>query len=310
MIFSRIAALLTSCALAGLPVAARADIYPAIYVFGDSLSDAGNDWLGTLGAEPKSPPYYKGHFSNGLTWVEDLAVALKLGTLKPSLADGNDFAFGGAESGQTMVHALSTTPPDLPFQIAEFKAQVSQPAKGALYVLWIGSNDLFDVLGHTPALTEVQVDKTLSEIVANEIAAIRALRAFGAKNLLVLTAPDLGHVPGVASEGSAAAAAGSALAAAFDAALTTAVQAEATKLGIKLTLVDAYTTMDMFIADPTDYGFTDVTDPCWTGTYTGTGGTLCSTLRSVQNQHLFWDQVHPTAAAHALIGGIVKKQLP
>ena len=166
-------------------------------MFGDSLSDAGNDWLGTLGAEPKSPPYYKGHFSNGLTWVEDLAVALKLGTLKLLARRRQRLRIRRGKSGQTMVHALSTTPPDLPFQIAEFKAQVSQPAKGALYVLWIGSNDLFDVLGHTPALTEVQVDKTLSEIVANEIAAIRALRAFGAKNLLGAAPPDLGHVPAI-----------------------------------------------------------------------------------------------------------------
>jgi hypothetical protein len=42
-----------------------------------------------------------GHFSNGLTWVEDLSHMLGLGTLTPSLAGGHDFSFGGAETGPT-----------------------------------------------------------------------------------------------------------------------------------------------------------------------------------------------------------------
>jgi phospholipase/lecithinase/hemolysin len=302
------------CALAARPSPSQAaESYKAIYVFGDSLSDAGNDWIGTLGAEPKSPPYYKGHFSNGLTWVEDLSSALRLGVLKPSIAGGHDFAFGGAESGPTLVHTLSETPPDLPWQVIEFKAQVPKPAADALYVLWIGSNDLFDMLGHNPALTPAQLAKGIKQVVANETGAIAALAAFAAPtplHLLVLTAPDLGKVPGVASQGAVAAAAGSALAATFDAALTTAVQAEAQGLGITLTVVDAYTTMDTFISNPSTYGFTDVIDPCWTGTYAGTGGTVCSKLKSVQNQHLFWDQVHPTASAHSLIAATVKSQLP
>jgi phospholipase/lecithinase/hemolysin len=59
---SRLAAfaLLAACALAGRPAPGHASpTYPAIYVFGDSLSDAGNDWIGSLHLEPKSPPYYR-----------------------------------------------------------------------------------------------------------------------------------------------------------------------------------------------------------------------------------------------------------
>lgn len=310
---ARLAGLAACAVLAGMPAAtASAGTYKTVYVFGDSLSDAGNDWILTLAAPPRepAPPYYKGHFSNGLTRVEDLSTALRLGTLKPSLAGGHDFAYGGAESGPTLVHQLSETPPDLPWQVVEFEAQVPAPAPDALYVLWIGSNDLFDMLGHTPALSQAQLAKGIEQVVTNEVGAIASLAAFGARHLLVLTAPDLGKVPGIAAEGASASAAASALAAAFDTALATAMQAEAQGLGLSLTLVDAYSTMDMFVAHPTDYGFTDVTDPCWTGTYAGTDGTLCSKLRSVQNDHLFWDQVHPTAAAHTLIAATVKAQLP
>jgi phospholipase/lecithinase/hemolysin len=44
-----------------------------------------------------------------------------------------------------------------------------------------------------------------------------------------------------------------------------------------------------------------VSDPCWTGDFTNpNSSTLCSTDPSDQNQFLFWDEVHPTAAGHLL----------
>ena len=99
--------------------------YSAIYAFGDSLSDAGNLSITTSAAgatEPVSPPYYKQQygsisgnvFSNGPTWVQDLSIALGLGTLAPSLAGGTDFAYGGAETGHDAAeHRRSRDPGDL-----------------------------------------------------------------------------------------------------------------------------------------------------------------------------------------------------
>ncbi len=87
--------------------------YTTLFAFGDSLSDAGNDWIVELHMDPVSP-YYQGHFSNGLTWVEDLSNTLGLGTLKPSLAGGNDFAFGGAETGPTAIEGVNPGRPALP----------------------------------------------------------------------------------------------------------------------------------------------------------------------------------------------------
>ena len=46
--------------------------YTTLFAFGDSLSDAGNDWIVDGHTDPVAP-YYQGHFSNGLTWVEDLS---------------------------------------------------------------------------------------------------------------------------------------------------------------------------------------------------------------------------------------------
>src|ERR1700733_6564091 len=121
----------------------RAMAYTALFAFGDSLSDAGNDWIVDGHTDPVSP-YYRGHFSNGLTWVEDLYNMLGLGTLKPSLAGGNDFAFGGAETGPTAVEGVN--PGDLLFQVAQYAALHPTPVGGALYTLDIGGNDIFKAL--------------------------------------------------------------------------------------------------------------------------------------------------------------------
>ena len=81
-----------------------------MYAFGDSLTDTGNVSLATLGMVP-APPYADRSFSNGPVWAQDLAQSLGLPALKPSLAGGTDFAYGGAETGQTPVHTLN---PDRP----------------------------------------------------------------------------------------------------------------------------------------------------------------------------------------------------
>ncbi len=66
------------------------------------------------------------------------------------------------------------------------------------------------------------------------------------------------------------------------------------------------------MADPAAYGFTDVTNPCFTGTATGgpASGTLCGATVAQQDTHLFWDDLHPTAAGHAGIAAAAETALP
>jgi phospholipase/lecithinase/hemolysin len=74
-------ALATCCSSALLiGSAAHAAGFSAEYVFGDSLSDVGNVYLGSSGSEPASP-YVGGQFSNGPVWVQDLAARLGLPAL-------------------------------------------------------------------------------------------------------------------------------------------------------------------------------------------------------------------------------------
>src|SRR6516164_8136639 len=114
-----------------------------LFAFGDSLSDAGNDYYIDGGTDPVSP-FYQGHFSNGLTWVEDLSNMLGLGALTPSLKGGHDFAFGGAETGPTAIEGAN--PGDLLWQVAQYALLHPTPVGGALYTLDIGGNDIIKAL--------------------------------------------------------------------------------------------------------------------------------------------------------------------
>ena len=60
---------------------------------------------------------------------------------------------------------------------------------------------------------------------------------------------------------------------------------------------------------PAAYGFTNVTQPVWSGNLTDShSGTLAAT-GAAQNGYLFFDDLHPTAAGHALLAAAVTQTL-
>ena len=71
--------------------------------------------------------------------------------------------------------------------------------------------------------------------------------------------------------------------------------------GLKVFTLDTYDLLDKIKADPAEFGFDNVSAPCWTGTFTDpSSGTLCAPDASDQDKFLFWDEIHPTAAGHLL----------
>jgi outer membrane lipase/esterase len=71
--------------------------------------------------------------------------------------------------------------------------------------------------------------------------------------------------------------------------------------GLKVFTLDTYDLLGEIKADPLKFGFNDVAGPCWTGSFTDpNSGMLCSPTQAGQDQFLFWDEVHPTAAGHLL----------
>jgi phospholipase/lecithinase/hemolysin len=268
--------------------------FSTIYAFGDSLSDAGNDYIASFGVLPVSPPYSDGRFSNGKVWVQDLAQMLGLPAVHPSLAGGKDFAYGGAETGSEPLHTVNPT--DLPSQLVQFIADFPHPEANALYTLSIGANDTLDAISeYTTSPSEA--DKDIQTAVNNESLFLQGLAADGAQNFLILNVPDLGKTP----EESGNSAVASQLSSLYDSELTTALQALVAADHLSIHLVDTYALIDDGVNDPSKYGLKNVTTPIWTGNYTDPFSGTLNAHGAAQNTYLFFDHLHPTAKGHEIV---------
>jgi phospholipase/lecithinase/hemolysin len=272
---------------------AHAGTIDAIYAFGDSLSDVGNVFA--LTGLP-APPYVGGQFSNGPVWVQDLASGLGLAPLSPSVLGGTDYAYGSGETGNA---SFDTANPITDLlgptgQLAQFSAAHPTADPNALYTIWIGANDLSDI---PAASTPGQIAADIGTIAGNIDTAIGILAGDGARNFLVLTVPDLGKTPDAIAGGPAVEAGASALALGLDTTLVDgagpipSLSFLAAADGLHLQVLDTYGLLDGLVANPSQFGFTNVTGACLVGI------TVCAT----PNQFLFWDGQHPTAAGHAIV---------
>jgi phospholipase/lecithinase/hemolysin len=231
--------------------------------------------------------------------------------LTASLLGGTDYAYGSAQTGPTAVNPTGPTNAlDLPAQVTQFLASYPTAPSSALYTVAIGSNDLLGVLeSANPVATAAVV---VPQAVQNIDRSISTLAAAGAKDFLVLDVSDLGLTPDVEALGSVASAGATTLSTEFNTALNASVSSLATADGLDLTIFNLQALTDAVVNDPAAYGFTNVTQPCFTGTATGgpSSGTLCGTSLAEQDEYLYWDGLHPTAAGQAGIAAGAEQAIP
>jgi phospholipase/lecithinase/hemolysin len=299
-----------------------AGTFSSIIVMGDSLSDTGNVFRATSSAPgsaiPVSPPYFRGHFSNGVMWIEDLATALGL-QITPSLAGGTNFAFGGAKTDLDLhdlfQREIGIVIPSLRTQVTVYRATLLDPTltdptrmrpapADALYVVWGGANDLRQAIQQgTQGATPAQI---ASDAVGNIVDIIRTLQSIGAIYFMVPNLSDLGLTPQQVALGPEAMRLGTALSTAFNSALERALQQLETALPIQITRLDIATHFQEVTTNPQQFGVANVTDACLSGDPFAPG-TVCAN----PDRYIFWDAIgHPTAVAQALIADFALTALP
>nr|WP_322663965.1 SGNH/GDSL hydrolase family protein [Dendronalium sp. ChiSLP03b] len=241
-----------------------------VYIFGDSLSDVGMVFRMTGGIYPPNPTYFQGRYSNGRIWIEYLSDRLHL-----SAKQTNNFAYGGATTGSIG----NSYVPSLFNQVQSFTQTHQKINSNALCVLWAGANDYLQ--GVSSATVPVK----------NVINAINLLTDVGAKKILVANLPDLGQLPATRTTTNSVSL--SALTQAHNQGLRRSLKV-LTQQDSKLQIatLDANSLYRDAIANPAAFGFTNVISPCLSG----------SGICGNPDQFLFWDGIHPTTAAHRIVG--------
>ncbi|MER3434859.1 MAG: GDSL family lipase [Leptolyngbya sp. ERB_1_1] len=242
-----------------------------LYIFGDSLSDVGNVFRATGGQVPAAP-YFQGRHSNGRVWVEELAAKLNLPNDRVK-----NFAWGGATTG---LNGLNQVPGVLA-QVEAFIQTRPKVDPQALFVIWAGANDyLFST--ETPNTSIDNLNRSL-----------QSLLQFGAKRFLVANLPDLGKLP--ATRTTEASQRLTKIAIDYNQALKATLD-QLQKPDLAIAELDVFNLYQTAIQNPQQFGFTNVTNAC---------------LGSSANcdRFLFWDGIHPTTAAHKVLGDLAFEQV-
>jgi phospholipase/lecithinase/hemolysin len=250
---------------------ANAGDYAAIIVYRDSFSDNGNLFT-DLGIP--QPPYWNGRYSNGPVAVEHLSSCLGVQLI--------DEAWGGATTGIGDVVDNGTTTTlgydNLPGMTTSFNGTISSFPPGlvstSLVIVWGGINDF-----STNGLTTLTADHAVSDI----LALVKALQANGAKQILVPGIPDLGLAPLYLAEGKGGYA--NYISDYFN-------QKLRMSLPSGVLYFDTATLYRNMTKNPSLYGLTNVTQPCYTSQ-----GSLCGQ----PYQYLYWDLLHPTTHIHQIL---------
>ncbi len=304
----------------------------SFYVFGDSLSDNGNNFIGqnyvrdnlNPNIDTPSPLYFPGRASNGFVWTDyfaqenglSLTPVLEFAQIAPVLKNSNgeyeinssfggntatqstNFAFGGAKLVNDYSDPGNLFIPSISTQvdwfIKDLEVKQMQASKDALYVILGGANDYL-----SGDFSEPNEPVTVVEH------AITSLYDAGARYFLVPNIPDLGNTP---------------LARTFsdeEIAFLTDVSnlhndlLEKTLRKLKQYLPDIKIKFADFRAlgiditnDPFAFGLTNVTD-----SYLTWENPDFSTAGKNPDDYLFFDEIHLTTVAHLLIADAMWKQV-
>jgi len=327
------------------PLAANA--WDRLYVFGDSLSDSGNN--GRYTWDGSSHPLY-----------DDLLAAKLEQTLKPSKDGGTNFAAGGAVAVPAL-NPQDNTQDQVQHYLA---ANGGRADANGLYIHWIGGNDLA-----AAAINPIQAPGIVGNSALAAASQVQTLLSAGANTVIVPTVPDIGATPALLEgviQGGLTPVADAALAAAFQSlnsqtTLSTGARQQAiydalfaaagtatsvpeqqkaiadrlfagwqqissqasaltdsynqqqesylAKMDGNIVRVDIHGLFNELLADPAQYGLNNTAGmACPPGVSAAVCGVSTPGFSSAQH-YLFADRLHPSPAAHQLIGDYIQSVL-
>ncbi|HET9241384.1 MAG TPA: SGNH/GDSL hydrolase family protein [Oligoflexus sp.] len=292
--------------------------FSRLYVFGDSLSDAGNlhiallqQGIGGLPGEYSKSfyPIPLGRASNGPVAMEYVANQLGLQAL-PSFLGGTNYAFIGAKA--QMDH--DAFPFDFPAQVYALAGKLQASGAGLqesdLVTVMIGANDIRSAI-ETVAVTQNMADaeQQIDQAIASVRQQLGFLRSLGARNWLLVNAPELEASPYIqelmAQIHPSAKKQVKELTKRFNTQFEKLVRELELQGSGQVRFFDIYHEAHVIQATSFAAGFTNRTDTCWSQADGYVNG--CSVAASFD--YFYFDNFHPSTRIHKQVADRILEAL-
>ncbi|CAM8954558.1 unnamed protein product [Rhodiola kirilowii] len=313
-------------------------LVPAVYVFGDSLVDVGNNNHLALSIAKADFPYNgidfptkqaTGRFCNGKNAADFLADKLGIPTSPPylsliskfkkntaSFVSGVSFASGGAGifngSDDVLRQSLPLTK-QVEFYSLVYQELVKQLGAAAaqthlsksLFAIVIGSNDVFGYHdSNSKAIKASTPQQYAQQMVTLLQSHINTIYSLGARKFVITGIGPVGCCPSQRNKNkNLCNEESNTIARIYNEGVISMLQSLKSKLpGFYYSYFDTYTVLNGFIESPAHYGFTEVRAACC-GLGNLKADVPCLPIAqycSNRKDHVFWDLYHPTEAAYGM----------
>ncbi|XP_075668208.1 GDSL esterase/lipase At5g55050-like [Castanea sativa] len=318
----------------------KAQMVPAMFLFGDSLVDVGNNNYLKLSIAKADLPYYgidlpnqkaNGRFTNGMNAADFLAEKLGLPTAPPYLSlvdesnennnvsflNGVNFASGGARIWGGKNHPLSQSI-HLTQQLDYFsivykdlyKQLGSSGAKNhlskSIFTFVIGSNDIFRYFESSDLQNKTTSLQYVDSMVLSIKAILKRLYGFGARKFVIAGIGSIGCCPARrrVTKNEECHEEINFWSDKYNKGLISMLQELKSVLkGINYSYFDTYKALFDLVQRPAAYGFVEVKAACC-GLGTLNAEIFCLPIAeycSNRSDYVFFDKVHPTEAAHRIL---------
>ncbi|CAA6656062.1 unnamed protein product [Spirodela intermedia] len=308
------------------------DRTPAVYVFGDSSVDVGNNNylpgnLGKVNFRPNGIDYPggkpTGRFSNGYNVADFLAMKVGLKKSPPAYLSltsdaqmhGVNFASGGSgilnATGRNISISLNQQIKDYEEITRHLKSRVGATAADrflskSLFIFSTGNNDMLGFYTVFGLKNATQQDLLIGQLANQFKNQLQTLYNLGARKFVVFGASRLGCVPTLrrAIPSGECAEDLNKLSQQFNKATEAVLHSLASTLkGFSYSFIKVYDIISVVSSNPTKYGFTDLVSACCgSGKFNAESScTPNATYCSNRDQYFYWDRLHPTQATSRLI---------
>ncbi|WOG97076.1 hypothetical protein DCAR_0416415 [Daucus carota subsp. sativus] len=313
--------------------AATREMVPAMFVFGDSLIDNGNNNNLASLAKANYYPYgidFKGgptgRFSNGYTMVDEIADLLGL-PLVPAYSEAStDDMLHGVNYASAAAGILDITGRNfvgrIPFNrqlenfehsLTQIRARVgaenlAQQLSRCIFFVGMGSNDYLNnyLMPNYPTKNQYNGPQFADLLVQQYTAQLTRLYTLGARKVIIAGLGLMGCIPSILSQSANDQCSEDVnqLVLPFNANTKTMINNLNTNLpGARITFIDIHNMIQDILANPGSYGFTVLDRGCC-GIGKNNGQITCLPMQqpcSNRDQYVFWDAFHPTEAVNVLM---------